>query len=114
MSETDETTPEEQVSPSPKPTRKASRRKVAPRKTESVDRESSDDSAEAPTVEEEQLVRIVNQLGQLLEVSVLTEDGQQIGVRLGPHEKTDPLLPSRITDYTQRLISRGYLSVTNS
>jgi hypothetical protein len=113
MSETDETTTEEQGSPSPSPTRKASRRKVAPRNQAQVDRESSESSDEAPAVEE-QAVRIVNQLGQLLEVSVLTEDGQQIGVRLGPHERTDPILPSRITDYTQRLIGRGYLSVTNS
>jgi hypothetical protein len=125
MSDSNESTPDRAQGEKPKsPVRsKATRKKTAPPKVDRVStsvgatgtkKKASKKKSSKRTQTAGPSVRLVNQLGQLLEVTILNEEGQQVGVRLGPNAVTEPILSTHLTDYTQRLIGRGYLSITNS
>jgi hypothetical protein len=113
---------EEQDAP-PTPTRKAARRKVASKpKPDSRSGSVASKSVPPPapkkkgrrTKAKPAMVRLHNQLGQLLEVSVVNDDGLHEQVRLGAYAHSEPMMETQLTDYTRRLISRGYLRVASS
>jgi hypothetical protein len=109
MNESQEPTPLE----APKPRRKTKRKvttkkKSAPKKTAPKAR-----SAERTTPAPKRKVVLLNTLGQMLEISILNENGVHTQLRLASQGKSDAVIEDRITPYTQRLISRGYLRVVN-
>lgn len=63
----------------------------------------------APTVVPK--VQIRNVTDQLVECSVLNEDGQQVAVRLMARGVSIPYFESQIDPYTQALVARGLLKL---
>lgn len=125
----------EEQSSTPTPRRKAARRKTSKKPDSRSDQNpvaegdlvSSDQEpvakvaeATAPkkrarrTTAKPAMVRLHNQLGQLLEVSVVNDNGLHEQVRLGAYAQSEPMKETNLTDYTRRLISRGYLRVASS
>ena len=56
-------------------------------------------------------VRVRNLLGQMVQCSVLTEDGRSQTVRLSAHGVSQPYAASRIDNYTRLLEERGHLRI---
>ena len=106
----------------PTPRRKAARRKVSTKSDSRSDQEPASEAAPAKapkkrarrTTAKPAMVRLHNQLGQLLEVSVVNDNGLHEQVRLGAYAQSEPMKETNLTDYTRRLISRGYLRVASS
>lgn len=64
-----------------------------------------------PTAPPEPRVRIRNVLGQMVQCSVLNEDGKSQTLRLGAHGVSQPYAESRIDNYTRLLVERGHLKI---
>lgn len=56
-------------------------------------------------------MRIRNLRGQMMECSVLTEDGRSQTLRLGAHGVSQPYADARIDSYTRTLASRGHVRI---
>ena len=111
MNESHESTPPE----APKPRRKA-KRKVTPKKKSAPKKTAKKvKSAErgTSTPKRKGKVSLLNTLGQMLEISILSENGVHTQLRLSPQGKSEAVSEDQLTPYTQRLISRGYLRVVN-
>ena len=109
-----------QSTDTPKPRRKAKRRAVkkpSPQKADLANKSVVTKVAErkppVATSKKSGMVALQNTLGQMLEISILTENGIHAQLRLSPDGKSEAVHEDQLTPYTQRLISRGYLRVVN-
>jgi hypothetical protein len=110
--------PESNTSEAPK-TKPKAKRKVSPKKksapkTAPIKATVADPKTVTPKRKAKAKLVLLNTLGQMLEVSILSENGTHTQLRLEPQGKSDPLTEKQLTPYTQRLISRGYIRVVNT